>query len=65
MEATWRLVDKRVSKRRDTAKYPALIWKLSRAIAANLRGNRQRQAEEAGAKVEALLGSDTPLHWDA
>ena len=63
--ATWRFFDKRVSKRQDPAKDQALIWRLSRAITASLRNDRQRQAEEAGAEVEALLGSDLPLHREA
>ena len=62
LEATWRLVDKRVSARQDTARYQSLIQRLVRAIAASLKGDRRRQAEEAGAKVDTLIGSDPPLH---
>ena len=62
LAATWRLVDKRVSVRRDLAKDQVLIWKLGRAIKASLWDNRRRRAEEAGSKVEALMGSDPLIH---
>ena len=62
---TWRLVDERVSARRDIAKDRALILRLGRAIRASLRTDRKRRAEEAGAEVEALLRSDPPLHREA
>ena len=62
---TWRLVDERVSARRDIAKDRALIRRLGRAIRASLRTDRKWREEEAGAKVEALLGSDPPLHREA
>ena len=65
LEAPWILVDKRISVHQDPAKDQVFIWRLSRAIAASLRDNRRRQAEEAGAEVEVLLGSDPPLHWEA
>ena len=65
MAATWRFVDKRVSARRDLAKDQTLIWRLGRAIRAILTTDRKRQAEEEGAKVEAMLGVDPPLHWEA
>ena len=62
LEAMWKLVDKRVSACQYRAKYQSLIWRLGRAIAAILKGDRRRQAEEAGAKVDTLIGSDPPLH---
>ena len=65
METTWRLVDERVSARRDIAKYQALIRRLGHAIRASLRTDRKRWAEEAGAEVEALLGSNPPLDREA
>ena len=40
----------------------SLIWSLCCAIEASLKGDRRRQTEEAVAEVEALLGSDPPLH---
>ena len=63
--ATWRLVDERVSALRDLAKYQTLIWRLGRSIRAILTTDRRRRTEEAGAEVEALLGSDPPLHREA
>ena len=41
LEATWRLVDGRVSARQDYAKEQDLIWRLGRAIAASLKGDRR------------------------
>ena len=38
----------------------AFIWRLGCTIAASLKGDRRVQAEEAGKKVEILLGSDPP-----
>ena len=51
--------------RRYPAKDQSLIWRLGRAIAESLKGGRRRREEEAGLEVEALLGSDPPLHWEA
>ena len=64
-EATWTIVDERVSARRDPAKDQSLIWRLCCAIAEILKGDRRRWAEEAEAEVEALLGSYPPLHGEA
>ena len=50
-EATWRLVNERVSALRDPAKDQALIWRLGRAIVVILKGNRRLQAEEEGKEV--------------
>ena len=61
---TWRLVDKRVSTCQDLAKDQSLIWRLVCAIKSSLRDDRQRQAEEAGAEVGKLMGSEAPLHWE-
>ena len=60
-EATWRLMDERVSALQYPAKAQALIRRLIRVIAAIMRGDRKLRAEEAGAEVEALLVSD-PLN---
>ena len=65
LEITWRLIDERVSTRRDLAKYQALIRRLSRDIRESLRTDRKRREEEAGSEVGALLGSDPPLHLEA
>ena len=53
----WIVVDERVSAPQDIAKYQALTRRLGRAIKASLWGDRQQRAEEAGADVEALMGS--------
>ena len=39
LEATWRIVDKRVSACPDPTKYQSIIQKLGRAIAAILKGD--------------------------
>ena len=65
MAATWRLVDERVSARRDIAKDQALICRLGCAIKASLQEDIKSWAEEAGAEVETLMGSDPPLHQEA
>ena len=57
MAATWRLVDERVSARRDPAKGQTIIRRLGRAIKASLTTDRRRQAEEAGEEVEELVGA--------
>ena len=62
---TWILVDKRVSARRDIEKDQSLIWRLGHAIKASLQDDRRRRAEEEGSEVEALMGSDPPLHREA
>ena len=55
--AMWIVVDERVAAPQDIAKYQALTRRLGRAIKASLWGDRQQRAEEAGADVEALMGS--------
>ena len=62
---TWRLVDERVSVCWYIAKTQALIWRLGRAIKASLKEEMRRRAEEVGAEVETLLGSDPPLRREA
>ena len=52
----WRLVDERVSARRDIAKYQALIRRLGHAIRASLRTDRKRWAEEAGGRGRGTFG---------
>ena len=58
-EETWRLVDERVSARRGT-RVQARIRRLSREIAASLKGDIKRRVEIAGEEVETLLGADPP-----
>ena len=63
--AIWRLVNERVSARRDPAKYQTLIRRLDRAIKARMSTDRKRRTEEAGAEVETLVGADPPLIQEA
>ena len=65
LEETWRLVDERVSARRDPRKGQAEKRRLGRAIKESLLADRKRRADEAGAEMEALVGSDTPLIQEA
>ena len=65
LEETWRLVDERVSARRDPRKGQALKRRLGRAVKVSLAADRKQRAEEAGAEVEALLGADRPLIHEA
>ena len=58
-EETWRLVDERVSMRQGT-RVKARIWRLSREIAASLKGDRKSRVEISGEEVETLLGADPP-----
>ena len=58
-EDTWRLFDNRVSARRGE-RGKARIWRLSRAIAASLKGDMKRRIETAGKEVETLLEADPP-----
>ena len=62
---TWRLVNERVSARRDPAKGQAIKIRLGRDIKASLAVYRRRRADEAGADVEALVGVDPPLIQEA
>ena len=63
--AMWRLVDERVSACQDLEKDQALIRRLGRSIKASLWDESRQRAEEAGAVVEALTGSDPQLHREA
>ena len=62
---TWRLIDKRVSARRDPTKGQVIKRRLGRAIKASLSADRRRRADEAGAEVDTLLGADPPLIQEA
>ena len=64
-EDTWRLVNERVSARRKPEIYQTRIWRLSRAIAAILKGDRIRRFETEGEEVEQLLGADPPMPREA
>ena len=60
-EDTWRLVNERVSTRRNPEKDHTRIQRLSRSIAVSLKRDRRRRVEAAGAEVEQLLVSDPPM----
>ena len=62
---TWRLVDERVSARRDPAKRQALKRRLGCAIKGSLAADWRRRADEAGAEVEVLAGADPHLIQEA
>ena len=62
---TWRLVNKRVSALRDSAKGQAIKRRLGRATKASLAADRRQRADEAGAEVEALVGANAPLIQEA
>ena len=64
-EETWRLIDERVSARRDPRKGQALKRRLVRAVKASLAADRKWRADKAGAEVEALVGADLPLIQEA
>ena len=63
-EETWRLIDERVSARQKK-KDQLRIRRLSRAIAASLKGDRKRRVETEGEEVETLLGEDLPIPQEA
>ena len=58
-DETWKLVDERVSMRREP-RAQTRMRRLGRSIKASLKGDRRRRVEEAGKAVEALLGEDPP-----
>ena len=51
-----RLVDERVSARRDPVRDQSLIWRLGRGIAEILKRDQRWRVEDAGEEVERLLG---------
>ena len=63
-EDTWRLVNERVSSRRNT-KDQSRIRRLSRAIVASLKEDRRRRVDTVGEEVETLLGVDPPMPREA
>ena len=62
---TWRLINKRVSMRRDPWYGKADRRRMGKAIQTNLAQDRRRRTEEAGAEVEALMKADPPLIQEA
>ena len=59
LEETWRLIDERVSARREAGVHTR-IQRLGRAIRSSLQGDRKRRVEAAGQEVETLLVEDPP-----
>ena len=64
-EETWRLVNERVSARRDPQYGQAFKRKLGRVVKKSLAADQEWRAEEAGAEVEALVKADPPLIQEA
>ena len=64
-EEMWRLVDERVSTRREPRKGQAFKRKLGRAVKASMAADQKRRADEMGVEVEALVGADLPLIQEA
>ena len=64
-EETWRLVNERVSARRDPRTGQAIKRKLGRAVKVSLAADRKRRADKARAEVEALVKADPPLIQEA
>ena len=62
---TWRLIDERVSARRDPRYGTLYRWWMGKAVQASLAADRRRRAEEPGAEVEALVKADPPLIQEA
>ena len=60
-EETWRLIDKRVSARRDPRYEQEFKRQLGRVVKASLAANRKWRADKAGAEVGALVKADPPL----
>ena len=64
-ESMWRLIDKRVSARRDPRYGKAFKRRLGKEVQKSLATDRRRRADEAGAEVEALVKADPPLIQEA
>ena len=60
-ESTWRLIDERVSARRDPRYRQDYKQRLGKAVQKSLAIDRRRRADEVGAEVEALVKADPPL----
>ena len=59
-ETAWRLIDKRVSARRDRQYGQDFTRRLGKEVKKSLTEDRRRRADEAGAEVEALVKADPP-----
>ena len=64
-EKTWRLIDERVSARRDPQYGQAFTRRIGKAVKKSLVADRKRRADEAGSEVEALVKADLPLIQEA
>ena len=62
---TWRLIDERVSARRDPQHGTVYRRRMGKAVQNILAADRRRRADEAGAEVEALVKADLPLIQEA
>ena len=62
---TWRLIDKRVSARRELGKDQRRIRRLGRAIRAVLKEERRRRVVTAVEYVERLMNGDPPFLCEA
>ena len=65
LEATWRLVNTRVSTHQYLAQDQYLICCLVRGINAILKADLRWRTEEAGGELDNLLTADPPLHKEA
>ena len=61
LESTWRLIDERVSARRDPRYGRAFKRRQGKAVQKSLAEDIRRRADGAGAEVEALVKADPPL----
>ena len=62
---TWRLIDERVSTRRDPRYRQAFTRRIGKEVKNSLAEDRKRRADEAGAEVEALVKAEPPLIQEA
>ena len=58
---TWRLVNERVSTRRDPGRYQRRLRRLGRAIRALIKEDRRRRVTKEGEEVERLMTGYPPL----
>ena len=61
----WRLIDERVSARRDPQYGQAFTRRIGEEVKKILAEDRKRRADEAGAEVEALVKAYPPLIQEA
>ena len=64
-ETTWRLIDERVSARRDPQCGQAFTRRLGKEVKKSLAEDRRRRADKLGAEVEALVKEDPHLIQEA